>query len=222
MAIATAELLEYTATSTIGVRHDPATSTIRGVKVLGLESRNGRSYTPAAARSAISLYENARVNVNHGKAGSGPRDYQDRIGTLINVRFVEGRGLFADLRYNPKHPMAEQLVWDAENSPGSVGLSHNASGRTRQERGRTIVEQITAVHSVDLVSDPATTSGLFESVGHPSRAPDNRTFLERLRNKPSAESVAEFAEAVLGRAVWKRRQQEIHESAAQLGRRYRS
>ena len=97
-----------------------------------------------------------------------------------------------------------------------------ASGRTRQERGRTIVEQITAVHSVDLVSDPATTSGLFESVGHPSRAPDNRTFLERLRNKPSAESVAEFAEAVLGRAVWKRPQQEIHESAAQLGRRYRS
>ena len=68
----------------------------------------------------------------------------------------------ADLHYNPKHPLAEQLAWDAENSPESVGFSHVVEAVTRRVQKEDVVESIVKVHSADLVADPATTSGLFE------------------------------------------------------------
>ena len=67
---------------------------IRGVKVLGLESRNGRTYLPEALAQAAPLYEDAKVNVNHPKGNpGGPRDYQDRIGTIRHVPCRPGEGL---------------------------------------------------------------------------------------------------------------------------------
>jgi hypothetical protein len=136
---------------------------ITGVKILGLASRNGRVYRRQALATAAALYEGVKVNVNHPKAGAAaPRDYQDRLGSLRNVR-VEDAGLFADLHFNPHHPIAEQLAWDAERAPENVGLSHNVQARTSRQEGQTIVEQILRVNSVDLVADPATAQGLFES-----------------------------------------------------------
>ena len=124
-------------------------------------------------RNAVQKYAGAVVNVNHDKA-SGVRGYEDRIGRLQNVRFQDdasGGGLFADFHYNPHHKLADQLLHDAENSPHNVGFSHNAKGRTRRDRdGRVVVEEIADVISVDLVADPATVSGLFESVDTPSTA----------------------------------------------------
>lgn len=84
------------------------------------------------------------------------------MGVLQNVTYREGQGLFGDFHYNPKHALAEQLVWDAQHSPSSVGLSHDAEGKAVRRDGKVIVESITKVHSVDLVADPATASGLFE------------------------------------------------------------
>ncbi len=135
---------------------------IRGVKILGLESRNGRSYRPAALTKAAALYEGAKVNVNHPKSGAqAPRDYQDRIGVVRNVTFRDG-GLFADLHYNPKHQLAEQLAWDAEHAPENVGLSHNVEARVARLNGAFVVDEILKVRSIDLVADPATTRSLFE------------------------------------------------------------
>lgn len=142
---------------------DRANGIIPGVKVLGYESRNGRRYTESAVKGAIDLYEGARVNVNHRKPNSGDRPYEQRIGVLRNVRLKAQEGLFGDLHYNPKHALAEQLAWDAENAPGNVGLSHDAEGKTRASGNGLLVEEITRVHSVDLVSDPATVRGLYES-----------------------------------------------------------
>ncbi len=73
-------------------------------------------------RAAASKYEGARVNTNHPKKGDEFRSYHDRIGVVRNVRFVEGKGLFGDLHYNPKHALAEQLAWDAENAPNNLRL----------------------------------------------------------------------------------------------------
>lgn len=141
---------------------------IQGVKVLGPSSRNGRSYRTAAMAAAVPLYEGVKVNVNHPKGGAAsPRDYQDRLGCLRNVRADDG-GLFGDLHFNPHHPVAAQLAWDAQWSPENVGLSHNVQARTSRQDGQTVVEQILRVNSVDLVADPATTHGLFESAGEPS------------------------------------------------------
>ena len=148
----------------VAMRVDRPSGVIRGVKILGLESRNGRVYTPQALTGSLSLYEGAKVNVNHPKGHpQAPRDYQDRIGVIRGVVFRENEGLFGDLHYNPAHALAEQLAWDAEHAQENVGFSHNVQARTSQQGQRLVVEAITRVQSVDLVADPATTRGLFEA-----------------------------------------------------------
>ena len=163
-------ILEYTDCRGVTLRVNREAGLIAGVRVLGLESKNGRTYPKETASRAASLYEGAKVNVNHptGNA-SGPRDYQDRLGVLRNVR-VDAGGLRADLQFNPKHALAEQLIWDAEHAPENVGLSHNIEAKTSRKGGKTVVEEILKVQSVDLVADPATTRGLFEqATGQPSK-----------------------------------------------------
>ncbi|MBQ1278352.1 MAG: hypothetical protein IIY07_06875, partial [Thermoguttaceae bacterium] len=75
----------------------------------------------------------------------------------------EENGLYGDFHFNPKHPLAEQMLWDAEKAPENFGFSHNVEAVVRLENGAQIVDKIVRVRSVDLVADPATTSGLFES-----------------------------------------------------------
>jgi hypothetical protein len=157
-------LQEYCDSRGVSMRVDRQAGVIRGVKVLGLESRNGRSYLPEALAQAAQLYEEAKVNVNHPKGNpSAPRDYQDRIGTIRNVAARPDEGLFGDFHFNPKHALAEQLMWDAEHAAENVGFSHNVEAKVARRGDRVVVEAITRVQSVDLVADPATTRGLFES-----------------------------------------------------------
>ncbi|MGO9597438.1 MAG: hypothetical protein ACLP7Q_05395, partial [Isosphaeraceae bacterium] len=52
---------------------------------------------------------------------------------------------------------------DAEHAAENVGFSHNVEARTSRRGDRVVVEAILRVQSVDLVADPATTRGLFES-----------------------------------------------------------
>jgi hypothetical protein len=145
------------------LRVDRDGGVIRGVKLLGLASRNGRRYRENALIEAIGLYEGAKVNVNHPKGHAlAPRDYQDRLGIVRGVQFRRGEGLFGDLHFNPRHALSEQLVWDAEHAPQNVGMSHNVLARTKQAGDEIVVEAITKVQSIDLVADPATTSGLYE------------------------------------------------------------
>jgi hypothetical protein len=142
---------------------------VPNVKILGFKSRNPQDYTPDALRKAVGLYEGISVNFDHSRAPVGPdggppdRSYRDRFGRLKNVRFVENDGLRGDLHYNPKHALAEQFAWDVENDPRNVGFSHRAYGLGRHVGSRYLVEEIAVVRSVDLVADPATTRGLFES-----------------------------------------------------------
>jgi len=137
---------------------------IPGVKILGLESPSkGRSYTPEALRGAIGLYEGRKVFIDHQTDNKQPRSYRDAFGAFEGVRFQEGQGLFGNLRFNPKHADAESLMWWAENMPNGVGMSHDAFGKKADRNGRQVIESITAVNSVDLVANPATNKGLFES-----------------------------------------------------------
>ncbi len=130
-------------------------------------------------QEAIGLYEGAKVNINHPKGHPlSPRDYQDRLGVVRGVQFRAGEGLFGDLHFNPRHALSEQLVLDAEHAPQNVGMSHNVLARTTRDGSETVVETITKVQSIDLVADPATTSGLYEHVDGrgsrvESREPEN-------------------------------------------------
>ena len=113
----------------------------------------------------MQLYEGARVNINHPDRDRPITDRAvvDRFGVLKNVRIRDG-GIYADLHYLRQHPLAEMIAEAAERLPKALGLSHNAEGRTSHHQTAEIVEEITRVISVDLVSDPASTSGLFESL----------------------------------------------------------
>lgn len=151
------------------LRVDRTAGVIRGVKLLGLRSKNGRRYQEEALSAAASLYEGAKVNINHPKGHPlSPRDYQDRLGVISGVEFRPQQGLFGDLHFNPKHALSEQLMWDAEHASQNVGLSHNVLARTKREGDDTVVEAITKVQSIDLVADPATTQGLFEQQSPPA------------------------------------------------------
>ncbi|MBL9123584.1 MAG: hypothetical protein JNG90_08110 [Planctomycetaceae bacterium] len=198
-------LQEYTDARGARLQIDRAQSVIRGVKILGLRSRNGRVYLPAALASAAPLYEGAKVNVNHPKGHPhGPRDYQDRIGTLRGVEVRPAAGLFGDLHLNPAHALAEQLLWDAEHAPENVGLSHNVQAQTARRGDEVVVEAILKVQGVDLVADPATTRGLFEEVESlvaPASAPHDLEGSSRpgaARGLSGAANVAEGASHALG------------------------
>ena len=155
------DLQEFVSSRGVLLRVDREAGRIHGVKVLGRHSKNGRQYTAESLRQAAGLYEGVRVNVDH-RDPAGKRSYRDRLGRLEAIQ-VREEGLYADLVFNPRHALAEQLLWDAEHSPENVGLSHDARGRMVRRNGLVVVEAIEAVRSVDLVADPATTRGLFEA-----------------------------------------------------------
>jgi hypothetical protein len=146
-----------------GCRVDRQAAVLHNVKIIGVESKNGRRYLPEGLRRAIPLYENCKVFLDHPRGGAPVRSYADRLGSLRNVRVEQGDGgLRGDFHFNPKHPVSEQLLWDAEHAPENVGFSHNVEARTSKKDGKVVVEEIIRVASVDLVADPATTRGLFE------------------------------------------------------------
>lgn len=160
-----AHILEVVCSTDLKV--DKAEGVIRGVKILGPASRNGRRYSPEAIRRARGLYEGARVNFDHPPRSQPDRERTvgDRAGWLENVRESAG-GLAGDLRLLTSDPRAGKVLEAAEKRPELFGLSHNAEGVTTKQGSETIVEEITSVRSVDIVSDPATTLSLFESLGN--------------------------------------------------------
>lgn len=147
-------------------RVDTENGIVFGVKVIGFNSINRRFYKPEALRNGVPLYEGAQVNIDHGGKPGATRSYAKRFGVLRNARYVEGEGVFADLHYNTGHQMASQFAFDAAKNHEALGLSHDATlvvAKSKDKRGRSVIEQIIKVKSVDVVSDPATTKNLFES-----------------------------------------------------------
>lgn len=130
---------------------------IHNVVVLKGRSANGRVYPPETLRSAVALFEGARVFANHN---SGSRDVRDLVGMLRDVRF-DAEAVRADLEVF--EGLAPWLLEIAERAPDALGLSINASGRVSHRDGADVVEQITRVRSVDVVAEPAAVSGLFEA-----------------------------------------------------------
>ncbi len=189
-------LQEYCDSRGASMRVDRQAGVIHGVKILGFESRNGRTYLPEALAEAAQLYEDAKVNVNHPKGHpTSPRDYQDRIGAIRGVALRTGEGLFGDFHFNPKHALAEQLIWDAEHAPENVGFSHNVEARTGRRGDRVVVEAIVRVQSVDLVADPATTRGLFESAS-PAAPAETVETIETVESPSLDELKQKFPELV--------------------------
>lgn len=164
---------------------------ISGVKILGRESRNGREYSEPAMHQAAKLYEGMRVNIDHPdrKDPGAERGLAERFGLLKNVR-VEGDGAYGDLHYLESHPLAGMVLEMAERMPESFGLSHNAQGKEAKTRGKRVVESVESVRSVDIVGEPATTAGLFES----QEKTVKRTIRQLLESNPKIVNLREMDE----------------------------
>jgi len=143
---------------------------IRGVRIIGAESLNGRTYSPQAIRDAAKHYEGVSCNIDHSSdnrdanGGSSERSIRDFFGNFREVTCTDTEAT-GDLHYLKSHPLAEQICEAAERMPNNFGLSHVATGVAEEvSEGRIVVESISEVSSVDLVTRPATNKGLFESI----------------------------------------------------------
>lgn len=158
-------------------RVDRAAGIIYGVRVLGLQSENGRRYLPEAVKSAIPMYEGRSVRIDHPNKPTDNRPVTSTFGRLVRVRLDKDGGLRADLEFIKAHPLAEFVCEVAERMSEQLGLSHNATGEGDTVRGIFEVREIKEVRSVDIVTEPATTRSLFESRGTPMKFAD---LVERL------------------------------------------
>ena len=171
------------------LRVDRDAGVIRGVKLLGRESRNGREYT-LAIREAAGFYEGVDVFVDHGKDPSAVRSVAEGIAVVQNVS-TRDDGNWGDLHLLKSHPLYEQIMERAERWPRTIGMSHVATGVGRKQHGKLVVESIKGVQSLDLVTRPATTNGLYE---HAQEAPTVTkklsAFVEELDASPAQRLLA--------------------------------
>ncbi len=168
-------------------RVDREKGIIHEVKIIGHVSSSGRRYSPTALAEAKSLYEGARVNVNHGNPArpGEDRNFYDWFGALHNVRESQD-GLYGELHYLKTHAIADRVCEAAERFPDKFGLSHDAVVMESHHDGVTVYNTISRVRSVDLVCKPGTTRGIFESEG--SQAMDPSTPAEVAIELPVADS----------------------------------
>ena len=142
---------------------------IEGVRVLGRHSKNGRKYTDQAMHDAAALYEGLRCNYDHPPQHNARQErlFGEFAGILEGCRFDKRLGeVRGNLRVATQHRDSGLLMEAAEKFPRTFGLSHNADGEVRHQDGKQIVESLSHVESVDIVTRPATNQGLFESEGN--------------------------------------------------------
>ena len=142
-----------------------AAKCLENVKLCGIESRNGRQYRPAAVQQLAKLYEGEKIRLNHPSFDkvSFDRDVLD-FWAVIHEPFIESDGIYAKrIEYLDTHPATPQILEAAERFPSKLGMSHNCDGHVEHVDGIDFVESIETMRGVDLVDNPATTQGLFES-----------------------------------------------------------
>ena len=139
---------------------------VLNVSLLGEVSKNGYRYARTAMREAVALYEGVQAFINHPsteEVKTNRRDVRNLAGKFENARFDEQNvRVKADFVGLP-NDNGKLFVDIAEHMPKIAGTSQNASGRFAMIDGKKVVESITKVYSVDLVANPATNNGLFET-----------------------------------------------------------
>ena len=140
---------------------DEDAGVIRNVYVCGPVSRNNRSYPDAVWERDHKAYHLVKVNFDHLERPAAGRKFEDLGGWLSDP--TPGRR--ATLHVLKSDPRSAKVFELARRNPNAFGLSHVAHCRTRRENGVEVVEAIESVESVDIVVDPATVRGLFESEG---------------------------------------------------------
>lgn len=119
---------------------DAAQAIIHGVKLSGRASRNKRKgkklqYSDAAIQQSVKVFENCPVSVRGGHDRQN-RDYTAQNGVLRAGR-AEALGTDKacsrfDWHLNPKDPLTEKILYDAEHFPGNLPLSQEVMQWTEE------------------------------------------------------------------------------------------
>lgn len=159
---------------------DRESGIISNVSFLGRISKNGRVYSNTAMLEAAKLHKGAGVYLDHPtekeeREREGVRSVRDLAGHAISARVVGDR-VRGDVKALKGTPTGEFLLAVAEQAPSAVGISHRARGASKVgDDGVEHVEHVTAVGGLDLVTEPATVAGLFESIHKAPTTPDPAT-----------------------------------------------
>ncbi len=143
-----------------GSRVDKSRGIIKGVKLCGTKSANGREYLLSAFRKDIRKYEGVLIHCNHSKKYE--RDVESVAGRIRNARVDPDGTPRGDAHLLKSHPMYNRIIEAADKDSSLYGFSHVADCHMTSQGGRQVIEGIEKVWSVDLVANPATTRGLFE------------------------------------------------------------
>lgn len=144
---------------------------VYGVRLVNLESLNNRVYPSQVLFRDLKQYDEVSVGVNAPHRDGVPVDTlppESKFGRTKNPRpAADGSGgIDGDIRFNPKHPFAEQFCWACENDPAMYSLSQVALVKwspNPDAKGRKVAETILKVARVDVVDRGGTTSTIFES-----------------------------------------------------------
>jgi hypothetical protein len=175
---------------------------IENMALLGGKSKNGRTYSKDVRIKASKVFEGIKAYMNHPDADkvNDPRKVQELIGRHKGVYFDEATDMLrSNLHLSPTHLVKEYLIPHAKANPGILGNSINASGKI-DSKGNVL--EVTKGRSVDVVAEPATTNGLFESVQNTKTTASTNseggekpmTIKELLENTENASLVAELRE----------------------------
>lgn len=150
---------------------------IPNVKILGTSSKNGaHRYSESCLAAAVELYEGCAVCNDHTSAlapdnlnlCTAPiRNPDDILGYFKGVRYVPGDGLRGNLHFTRRGELAESVMVASRENPKLYGFSHHVPRngfRSHMEGNVKVIDAITAVVSVDLVTNPMTNHGLFAGV----------------------------------------------------------
>jgi hypothetical protein len=169
-------------------RVDREAGIIYGVQLLGKKSKNGREYSEEAMQKAVGLYDGKKCYMGHPESSKMGEDrpFSSWLGVIENSRYESG-AIFGDIKLRKTSPHFEEVLEAASDFASNFGCSHVADGTSRLDRGTEVIEEITEVFSVDIVTEPATASGLFESTQI-----DRRQFASFQPQQPAASDVEKF------------------------------
>ncbi len=166
-------------------------------KLIGNASVNGRQYSDPVIAEGISRYDGAKVYLNHPTdRNPGDRDFNDWVGVVENATAKRGGG-WGDIRLRQEHPRYKEICEAVEKFPKHFGLSHVADIDSEKRGAVEHVTRIGEVFSVDIVTDPATTNGIFESRDTTMKKKTIKQVLESTKGSTSVfrKVIAEMVEA---------------------------
>lgn len=171
--------------------------------ILGYKSKNRRDYPKKVLEARQGLYEGAQVYEDHdyerAKGKKPAARPMKELGGVTQAVYHASDGLRGNIICDKESPAGRRILNAAKLYPEKFGLSPlHTIVTTKRPDGWETVQDILAVTSVDVVTRPATTRGLFEAI------------------QMDEQEVKETCEELLGKAMAAAAAEGNHDMAAKI------